>query len=65
MVLSYIDFDVFGVERLEADQYSSAGYVLTLLAIISIFVVWFGFVDPPKAPVVADDSDDVPRGIDT
>jgi len=50
ILLSFLDFDLFGVERLEADQYSSAGYLLAVLALVSIFVVWFVFKDPPSPP---------------
>jgi len=50
ILLSFLDFDLFGVERLEADEYSSAGYLLAVLSAVSIFFVWFIFVDPPKAP---------------
>jgi len=49
ILLSYIDFDLFGVKALETDAYSSAGYLLAILAAISIAVVYFFFVDPPKS----------------
>lgn len=50
IILSYLDFDIFGVERLEADAYSSAGYLLAILALVSILIVFLVFVDPPRPP---------------
>jgi len=48
ILLSYVDFDLFGFEWLETDGYSSAGYLLAMLSLITFVVVWFVFVDPPK-----------------
>jgi len=39
VILSYLDFDVFGVERLEADMYSSAGYLMAILSLVTFVVV--------------------------
>lgn len=50
ILLSFLDFDLFGLEALEADQYSSAGYLLAGVSIVTIVVIWFVFVDPPKEP---------------
>lgn len=47
-MLSLLDFDIFGVPRLEADQFASAGYFLTILSFVSIFIVWKCFTDPPS-----------------
>lgn len=50
IILSYLDFDLFGLESLEADGFSSAGYLLAILAVITIALVWFVFTDPPISP---------------
>jgi hypothetical protein len=50
ILLTFIDFDLFGVSGLEVDLYSSAGYILSGLSVISFIVVWAGFVDPPRVP---------------
>lgn len=49
ILLSMLDFDLFGVATLEADGYTSAGYLLFALAILSIVLVFVFFVDPPRA----------------
>lgn len=50
-LLSFIDFDLFGVDRLEADAYSSAGYLMATLSFVTIFIVGFAFAEPPKQEV--------------
>jgi len=50
ILLSFVDFDLFGFDWLEADQFSSAGYVLAAIAAVSFVVVLVLFKDPPPSP---------------
>ena len=43
-----LDFDLFGIERLEADAYSSAGYLMALLSFVTLLPVALFFIEPPK-----------------
>eukprot|EP00026_Physarum_polycephalum_P004471 Phypoly_transcript_04492.p1 GENE.Phypoly_transcript_04492~~Phypoly_transcript_04492.p1 ORF type:complete len:512 (+),score=76.74 Phypoly_transcript_04492:273-1808(+) len=47
-LLSVVDFDLFGIERLEADAYSSAGYLMAVLSFATFVLVAVCFVEPPK-----------------
>lgn len=43
-----LDFDLFGIDELEADAYSSAGYLMAILSFATLVPVYFFFIEPPK-----------------
>jgi hypothetical protein len=47
-VLSLLDFDIFGIAKLEADEYTSAGYLMAVLSVVTFAIVAIVFVEPNR-----------------
>jgi len=47
-LLAMVDFDLFGIDRLEADGYSSAGYLMAVLSVGTFIPVAIWFREPSK-----------------